>query len=473
MKKIYTIFLFLLFFSINSTCAIVKGNFTLSITTGNYFYVDHNKCATGEGPKASYLGIKILNKSGVTQNNIEIEFVKYTDNVRYTLAGGQSITQNVSTLSNNASDTMFWYSTYPCFYSGSGYATNVIFKLKDLDDGTSYLDTIGSLSTEEQISSNGGGLVGTAQVTGQGQVGGIFSYKCDYNYPRLIAGDIAYMQPTVNLSFDAASYQLESAIITYSTANSATCIPVGNCPLNYIVSGNCSAFDITVEYFFRIKSAQTTTAYPYNSATSGAVGTKYVITPVPVYFSPENTLPVELFNYSAAVNEKSVLNTWSTASEFNNNYFSVERSKDALKFEEVGKVKGAGYSNSRMDYSFNDNNPYSGISYYRLRQFDFDGKTSVSPIVSVEFKKEKSNEVKIFPNPSNGILSVDFNNTDNFSDISLQIYDITGRMVLDKNILLNDNNKQVQIDLNAVSKGEYFIFYSASNISKFQKFLIQ
>ncbi len=476
MKRICIVYFLLIITSfissIEECAAIVNGNFVLSITTGHYFYVDHNKCSLGDGPRAGFLGVKINNASGISQNNIIIELVKYTDSVRYTLAGGQASSQPLSVLANNASDTFFWYSTYPCFFNGVGFPTDVVFQVKDLDDGTSYLDTLGWINTEEQISSNGGGLVGTAQVTRRDPVGGIFSFKCDYNYPKLVAGDVAYMQPTVNLSFDAGSYQLESAVILNSTANSASCIPVGNSPLNYIISGTCNAFNITVEYYFRIKNVNGTTAYPYNSATSGAVGTKYVITSVPVYFYPGITLPVELTSYTAKFENKGVVNSWTTASEYNNEYFIIEKSKDAQSFEKVGKIDGAGNSNVERTYSFIDMNPYSGISYYRLSQIDFDGRIIYSNILSINYLKEKRPIVRLYPNPSDGVITLAF---DDFKDddIDVRIYDISGKIIMSRYIRIMENNNTAQINLNGILQGEYFISYTSNSNTGTRRFFIQ
>jgi hypothetical protein len=67
-----------------------------------------------------------------------------------------------------------------------------------------------------------------------------------------------------------------------------------------------------------------------------------------------------------------------------NDFFTVERSKDAEHWEEAGRIEGAGNSNTELTYAFADDDPYSGISYYRLRQTDIDGTTTVIEIRAVE-----------------------------------------------------------------------------------------
>ncbi len=96
-----------------------------------------------------------------------------------------------------------------------------------------------------------------------------------------------------------------------------------------------------------------------------------------------NVLPIELIAFNASAAGSEVHLNWSTASELNNDYFTVERSKDGLSWEEVVRVDGAGNSIHRLDYSSVDKRPYAGLSYYRLKQTDFDGQYSISKVVSV------------------------------------------------------------------------------------------
>src|SRR5690606_38659659 len=100
--------------------------------------------------------------------------------------------------------------------------------------------------------------------------------------------------------------------------------------------------------------------------------------------SSNNVLPIQLLSFTAKpIDNKEVLTQWTTATETNNDFFTVERSVDALNFKEIGTVNGAGNSNNAIKYRFSDKNPFAGTSYYRLKQTDFDGKFSYSEIESV------------------------------------------------------------------------------------------
>lgn len=83
-----------------------------------------------------------------------------------------------------------------------------------------------------------------------------------------------------------------------------------------------------------------------------------------------------------------------TASEKNNDFFTLERSKDGTSFEKLKTVSGAGNSDHVLNYSEKDEAPLHGISYYRLKQMDYDGKTSYSRVVTVEFNSNSQIKVQ-------------------------------------------------------------------------------
>lgn len=105
-----------------------------------------------------------------------------------------------------------------------------------------------------------------------------------------------------------------------------------------------------------------------------------------VIISCGGSLPIELTSFTAKANGRVVNLDWTTATEHNNAYFTIERSQDGLVFEEVVRVDGAGDSQSELRYEATDEKPFSGTSYYRLRQTDNDGSSTTSNVVAVELK---------------------------------------------------------------------------------------
>ena len=135
------------------------------------------------------------------------------------------------------------------------------------------------------------------------------------------------------------------------------------------------------------------------------------------------TLPIELLAFDAeAESSDRVLLTWVTAAEVNNNFFTIERSLDAQEWTEVRNIPGAGNSSSILMYETYDSEPYSGISYYRLKQTDFDGQFSYSPIRAVQM--DEMAKVEVFPNPTNSFLNVFVGESEN---VSLKLIDSAGR----------------------------------------------
>jgi len=96
---------------------------------------------------------------------------------------------------------------------------------------------------------------------------------------------------------------------------------------------------------------------------------------------------------------------WSTASETNNDYFSIQRSENGHEFEEIHRLDGAGNSSQELDYRFLDNNAPAALSYYRLKQVDFDGAYSYSSIIAIQTPTTTS-DIRVFPNPMREVIRV-------------------------------------------------------------------
>lgn len=143
-----------------------------------------------------------------------------------------------------------------------------------------------------------------------------------------------------------------------------------------------------------------------NGGTTGSAATGTIVSSgVVTAFSPftlastssANPLPIELLEFVAMPLGNAVELSWVTLSELNNDYFTVERSTTGVEFEEIGTVKGAGTTFEREDYKYLDASPYVGISYYRLKQTDFDGTVSFSEIARIDLNAPQ--QIIVYPNP--------------------------------------------------------------------------
>lgn len=117
-----------------------------------------------------------------------------------------------------------------------------------------------------------------------------------------------------------------------------------------------------------------------------------------------NVLPVELISFTANAQEQTVQLVWETASEIDNDYFAVQRSVDGVNFKKIGEVAGNGNTVEVIRYEFVDQIPVSGISYYQLKQVDFNGVFEYSDKISVEWISTGFVagfvEVNLYPNPA-------------------------------------------------------------------------
>jgi hypothetical protein len=180
----------------------------------------------------------------------------------------------------------------------------------------------------------------------------------------------------------------------------------------------------------------TFTAVNFNNDQWFTIGTKSWLNP----------LPIELLTFTVSPLNESVKLNWATASETNNKYFTVERSVDGEHWTDILRVNGAGNSSATISYENWDNSPKMGLSYYRLKQTDFDDNSTYSQIRSVLF--DSNIDYLLYPNPSNGLVSISLNG----DIVDLIIYDIQGRIIHKKS---NISDMTYSLDLNGFESGVY------------------
>lgn len=175
------------------------------------------------------------------------------------------------------------------------------------------------------------------------------------------------------------------------------------------------------------------------------------------YFSHAKTsaLPIDLLNFDVSSVENNYVNLyWRTASEINNDFFNIERSINGVDWEIVKDIDGAGNSSSMLNYSTKDYNPYSGISYYRLKQTDFDGQFSYSKIRSVNSGKIEDSKIEIYPIPANDKVTI----AGSKNEIEqITIYSVLGQDVTSLTQQIENNKTKLVIDLSKLTSGIYYL----------------
>lgn len=177
-------------------------------------------------------------------------------------------------------------------------------------------------------------------------------------------------------------------------------------------------------------------------------------------------LPIELLSFRGACDKQNVVLKWSTATETNNGYYSIQRSTDRIKWQVVGIVNGAENSSAISDYSFADKNPYNGVAYYRLKQTDIDGKFKYFKIIVIENCRKDLTELDIYPNPSNGTFNL-FIKAEKYLVHSVSIYNVSGEKVY------NSGSYQSAIDLSGKPDGIYLLHLNLTSTIIIKKLLIQ
>ncbi|MFT7031849.1 MAG: hypothetical protein ACJA2S_000345 [Cyclobacteriaceae bacterium] len=184
--------------------------------------------------------------------------------------------------------------------------------------------------------------------------------------------------------------------------------------------------------------------------------------------SAASVLPVKLLSFYGASNKGQVELSWSTATEINNDHFEIESSIDGIAFTIIGEVKGNGDSNEVLAYSFMDENPPGFENYYRLKQVDYDGQFEYFNTIMV--LNTRSSAIKVYPNPTsaNRTLIVQVNNSLEPELVSVELTDISGRILEKK---LGYDNFFVFSTAHLI-KGTYLIRVSINSIKSISKVLV-
>lgn len=176
----------------------------------------------------------------------------------------------------------------------------------------------------------------------------------------------------------------------------------------------------------------------------------------------QTPLPIELVDFTATpINNEIVQLDWQTASEMNNDYFTVERSTDGNFWTPMSRVDGAGNSTELLNYSINDENPLVGLSYYRLKQTDFNGDFIYSKIRAVQINRIDSTDdlVFIYPNPTQGLVEIKAPETE--LEV-IRIYNSMGQELSNFVTVSSIKSDVKTIDLTNLAKGIYTIQFKST-----------
>jgi hypothetical protein len=203
--------------------------------------------------------------------------------------------------------------------------------------------------------------------------------------------------------------------------------------------------------------------YPFLPNQTSNTSTNTVSVPAVTTLSPwtitrnDSPLPIKLLSFNAACADNKVNLDWVTASETNNDYFTIEKSKDTYDWDFVLNMSGAGNSNSVLYYNASDDQPFAGESYYRLKQTDFNGAYTYSNVVAVDcssgqpfnfksaYYSSESNEINLVFTASSG------------DSYKYSLLNLTGQLLQSSSGVAAAGTNEILINASGLNTGIYLV----------------
>lgn len=390
-----------------------------------------------------------------------------TGGIRSTLIANNINVANYFTNSNNTLTTFDLYKDKIYYAENVGNNGNPYMLLKSINrsnlTNVLTIDTIGNQSNCSKLINNklfiGGG---SSYVNSQTDIRqGIRSYVILAEKPTLPSSSLIVSNLTstsATLTWNPGSG--DGRIVVVKPASYPNSLPVSG--ISYTANVTFGLGSRVLDSSFvvyngtgntvQINGLQPNKSYQFAVFEYNGVGNSINYLTSGVVYVSGLTLPVKLISFKGQQDGDKVILSWVTSSEINNSHFDVERSFDALIFKKEGEVAGSGNSIINRNYCFIDEFTNAKVTYYRLKQVDFNGDFAYSNVINLERKTLNStSKISIYPNP--GDCSV---NIDGLTEKAL-IYDAVGRVVL----TISENGIFDVSDLNA---GIYFIKTSTETV---------
>ncbi len=210
-----------------------------------------------------------------------------------------------------------------------------------------------------------------------------------------------------------------------------------------------------------------------NSGTGNTTSGSTTSSNRPTSFSPftlgstntTNPLPITLLNFNALPVQNAVNVSWTTTSEVNNDFFTIEKSQNGTDWSAIATVDAVGNSEQLTNYAHLDVNPIQGVQYYRLKQTDINGDYTYSKVIAVKFESVATT-VSIYPNPAKSTISIELSN-DPSADVTINVLNSMGQVVMTANGIGSTQT----LDVQNLNSGVYYIeIVTEGNVSR-TKFL--
>lgn len=281
---------------------------------------------------------------------------------------------------------------------------------------------------------------------------------------------------TAEISISGLSTRQQSVVVKPSSNNCATSsysLVAGGCMSTMFGSTNKQ-----VQYYNAGYTAGNGCSWNHGYNLSGlTIGSRYIL----IVEGDKNTnsefyidlssggsagcspLPISLLDFSGEIQDNKIELNWTTLSERENDYYTIYRSQDAVNWEEITQIDGAGNASDKRNYSIIDQNPLTGVSYYKLKQTDFNGDFEEFDPISIQFEGKK-NEMYVFPNPSSTGFKLRIQ-LDQNEEAVFQIQDLNGKIILEETHKLSIGENLVSLESKDLNPGVYFLQSKLGNKS--------
>lgn len=183
------------------------------------------------------------------------------------------------------------------------------------------------------------------------------------------------------------------------------------------------------------------------------------------------TLPVEFGDIVVNCSSDTPQIAWSTHTERNVDYFSIQESSDGIEWKEAGRIKGTGNSLNTINYSFNLEMNTQEMNYYRIEQFDFDGNSMLSDVVTNEGCENEQGTINLFPNPSSSIMYLEIEQGTS-QLINIEIIGSNSKLVKQiESLQLNEGLNRISLNVQDLQDGVYFIKVNTASETRTIKFI--
>jgi hypothetical protein len=442
----------------------VKGDFTNNgtFTAGTGTVSFTGTAAQQVTGATSFYNLTQNNAAGLTMNNP----VSVTNNLTMT-AGDITTATNLLTLGNSAPATLTWT-------SGKVVGPMKRWMAATTNSGASSMFPIGNSTRKAQASieyttapTTAGYLeakfIATSPANAATNAYATLTDQFNYVLDNVVTEGYWEIKPSATSGVDGGVYTVnlegDNISLAASTNASYTDVRVIKSPdphTSWILQGD--------------HGAATGTNADFTVSRTGMSGYSFFA----MAFPSSAPLPIELVSFAAnCADNNTVAVNWTTASEHNSDYYTVEKSRDGISWNVLKTIPAAGNSTQLINYSVADASDISGTVYYRLTQVDVDGASKMYDIVSTNCSSESELSLIAYPNPSNGQFTVKIENALG-GKYELAITDMQGKAIEVQSLDLETGTTVVKLNPVGLQPGVYLLqFMQDGNMLQQQKLVIE